>query len=91
MLHLLQNALETFKAKMGKYSDVKTLSFKQSDGKMVPNTVGYISKVRELLIDRAKERGFKEPGVCVSLDSGAGKFLVSGKLYDRADLSGMTT
>ena len=87
----MQTALKTYTAEMGRYSDVKTLNFKNSDGKMVTNTVGYISNVKELLIDKAEAKGFKEPGVCVSLDSGQGKFLVTGKLYDRADLSGMTT
>ena len=76
---------------MGEYSDVKTLWFKDSNGKMVPRTVGYISKVRDLLIDTAKAKDFKQPGVCVSLDSGAGKFLVTGKVYDRADLAGIPT
>ena len=74
---------------MGKYSDVKTLNFKCSDGEFRPRTVGYIATVKQLLTDRITVKGYTNPGVVVSLDSGAGKFLVTGKVYDRDNLSGM--
>ena len=51
--------------------------------------MGYIATVRKLLMDRIEAKGITNPGVVVSLDSGAGKFLVTGKVYDRDNLSGM--
>ena len=85
----MQTALDTYTAEMGKYSDVKTLNFKCSDGEWRPRTVGYIATVKQLLMDRIEEKGITNPGVVVSLDSGAGKFLVTAKVYDRDNLSGM--
>ena len=85
----LQKSLKSYCDEMGKYSAVGNISFKTSDGSWQPRTVGYIATVRQLLMDWIHVKGYKRPGVVVSMDSGAGKFLVTAKVYDRDNLSGM--
>ena len=89
MHYSLQSCLKSYTDEMGKYSAVGTISFKTSDGTWEPRTVGYIATVRQLLMDLIHTKGYKRPGIVVSMDSGAGKFLVTAKVYDRDNLSGM--
>ena len=42
----------------------------------------YLSNVKETITDLIRDKGYKQPVLCLSFDSGQGKLLSTGKIGD---------
>lgn len=45
-------------------------------------TVDFLSNVKDVIGDLVRSKGYKQPVLCLSFDSGQGKLLATGKLGD---------
>ena len=45
-------------------------------------TVDFLANVKDVIGDLVRSKGYKQPVLCLSFDSGQGKLLATGKLGD---------